>query len=145
MIDPNLRRTIILDNFQNPANKGLKNNEDYIKINTNNESCIDELDFELKIENNIIKDLIFDGEACAISTSSASIMIKTLLNKNVDDAINIINNYQNMIEEKQYDSDILEEAIVFDEIYKQPNRKKCALLSWNGLLKALIDYKSNNI
>ena len=144
MIDPNLRRTIILDNFQNPVNKGLKNNKDYIKINTNNESCIDELDFELKIENNIIKDLVFDGEACAISTSSASIMIKTLLNKNIDEAINIIKNYQNMIDENEYNSEILEEAIVFDEIYKQPNRKKCALLSWNGLLKTLIDYKSNN-
>lgn len=144
MIDPNLRRSIILDNFQNPINKGLKNNKDYIKINTNNESCIDELDFELLIENNKIKDLVFDGEACAISTSSASIMIKTLLNKTVDEAINIIKNYQNMIDEKEFDSKILEEAIVYDEIYKQPNRKKCALLSWNGLLNTLNEYKSNN-
>lgn len=142
MIDPNLRRAIILDNFQNPVNRGLKNNKDYIKINTNNESCIDELDFELKIEDNIIKDIVFDGEACAISTSSASIMIKTLLSKTVDDAINIIKNYQNMIDEEEYNAEVLEEAIVYDEIYKQPNRKKCALLSWNGILKALEDYKS---
>ena len=131
MIDSNLKRTLILDNFQNPINKGLKNNKDYIKINTNNESCIDELDFELKIDDNIIKDLVFDGEACAISTSSASVMIKILLNKTVDEAINIIKNYQNMINEKSYNTDILEEATIFDEIYKQPARKKCALLSWN--------------
>ena len=117
-MDANLRRTIMLDNFQNPMNRGLKGEKDYIKINTNNESCIDELDFELKIEDNIIKDLVFDGEACAISTSSASIMIKTLLNKTVDEAIEIIKNYQNMIDEKEYDEDKLGEAIIYDEIYK---------------------------
>ncbi len=144
-MDANLRRTIMLDNFQNPMNRGLKGEKDYIKINTNNESCIDELDFELKIEDNIIKDLVFDGEACAISTSSASIMIKTLLNKTVDEAIEIIKNYQNMIDEKEYDEDKLGEAIIYDEIYKQPNRKKCALLSWNGLLKELEKYKNRNI
>ncbi|MBQ7140043.1 MAG: SUF system NifU family Fe-S cluster assembly protein [Bacilli bacterium] len=139
-MDPNLRRTIILDNYQNPTNKGLIEDEGYIKLNTNNESCIDEFDFQIKIENNIIKDIRFDGEACAISTSSASIMIKTLIGKTIDEALNIINNYENMIDEKEYDSNILEEANVYDEIYKQPNRKKCALLSWSGLKSVLIKH-----
>lgn len=140
-MDPNLRRTIILDNYQNPTNKGLIDDEGYIKLNTNNESCIDEFDFQIKIEDNIIKDIRFDGEACAISTSSASIMIKTLIGKTIDEALNIINNYENMIDEKEYNSNILEEANVYDEIYKQPNRKKCALLSWSGLKSVLINHK----
>jgi len=140
-MDPNLRRTIILDNYQNPTNKGLIDDEGYIKLNTNNESCIDEFDFQIKIEDSIIKDIRFDGEACAISTSSASIMIKTLIGKTVDEALNIINNYENMIDEKEYDSNILEEANVYNEIYKQPNRKKCALLSWSGLKNVLTNYK----
>lgn len=143
-MDPNLRRTIILDNYQNPMNRGLIDEEGYIKVNANNESCIDELDFMIKIEDDVIKDIRFDGEACAISTSSASIMIKTLIHKTVDEALNIINNYENMIDEKEYNSDILEEANVYDEIYKQPNRKKCALLSWSNLKKALDDYKKDN-
>ena len=139
-MDQNLKRSILLENFQNPVNKGLIDDNSYIKINTNNESCIDELDFMLKIENNIITDIRFDGEACAISTSTASIMIKTLINKTVDEALDIINNYQNMIDEQEYNPEILEEAIVYDEIYKQPNRKKCALLPWNGIKEALINY-----
>ena len=143
-MDSNLRRTIILDNYQNPVNRGLIDDEGYIKVNTNNESCIDELDFMIKIEDYIIQDIRFDGEACAISTSAASIMIKTLIHKTVDEALEIINNYENMIDEKEYDGEILEEAIVYDEIYKQPNRKKCALLSWSGLKKVLLDYKLNN-
>ena len=139
-MDQNLKRSILLDNFQNPTNKGLIDDDSYIKINTNNESCIDELDFMIKIEDNIIKDIRFDGEACAISTSTASIMIKTLINKTVDNALEIINNYQNMIDEREYNADILEEAIAYDEIYKQPNRKKCALLPWNGIKEVLMQY-----
>ena len=141
-MDQNLKRSILLDNFQNPVNKGLIDDDSYIKINTNNESCIDELDFMIKIENGIIKDIRFDGEACAISTSTASIMIKTLINKTVDNALEVINNYQNMIDEKEYNAEILEEAICYDEIYKQPNRKKCALLPWNGMNEVLLKYKN---
>jgi len=139
-MDQNLKRSILLDNFQNPINKGLIDDDSYIKINTNNESCIDELDFMIKIEDDIIKDIRFDGEACAISTSTASIMIKILINKSVDSALEIINNYQNMIDEKEYNKEILEEAIAYDEIYKQPNRKKCALLPWNGIKEVLQKY-----
>ena len=42
-----------------------------------------------------------------------------------------------MINEKEYNKDILESAIVYDDIYRQPNRKKCALLSWWGIEKII--------
>ena len=141
-MDPNLKRSLLLENFQNPTNKGLIDDDSYIKVNTNNESCIDELDIMIKIEDNIIKDMRFDGEACAISTSTASVMIKTLIGKSVSDALNIINNYENMIDEKEYNEEIIGEAIIYNEIYKQPNRKKCALLPWNGIKEVLLKYKS---
>lgn len=143
-MDPNLKRSLLLENFQNPVNRGLIDDKSYIKVNTNNESCIDELDIMIKIEDSIIKDMRFDGEACAISTSTASVMIKTLIGKTVDEALNIINNYQNMIDEKEYNSEILGEAIIYDEIYKQPNRKKCALLPWDGIKRVLTEYKLNS-
>ena len=143
-MDANLKRSLLLENFQNPVNRGLIDDESYIKVNTNNESCIDELDIMIKIEESIIKDIRFDGEACAISTSTASVMIKILIDKTVDEALNIINNYQNMIDEKEYNSEIIGEAIIYDEIYKQPNRKKCALLPWDGIKKILIEYKLNS-
>ena len=140
-MDQNLKRSLLLENFQNPTNKGLIDDDSYIKVNTNNESCIDELDIMIKIDDNIIKDMRFDGEACAISTSTASVMIKTLIGKSVDEALNIINNYQNMIEEKEYNEEIIGEAIIYNEIYKQPNRKKCALLPWDGIKKVLVENK----
>jgi len=140
-VDNNFKRSIILEHYENPKNRGLIDDDSYIRVNMNNESCIDEIDLMVKIENNKIVDIRFDGEACAICTSSTSIMINTLIGKTIDEVENIYNNYTNMIEEKDYDSEILEEAIVYEDIYKQPNRKKCALLPWWGIEKVLKQIK----
>lgn len=143
-MDENLKRSIILEHYQHPINKGLVDDPKYLKIKMNSESCIDEIDLIIKIEDNIIKDIRFDGEACAISTSSTSIMIETLIGKSVNEAKEIIENYYNMINEMEYNSNILEQAVVYEDIHNQPNRKKCALLSWQGidrLLKELGKYE----
>ena len=129
-MDENLKRTIILDHYQHPHHKGLIDDDSYHKVNMNNESCIDEVNLMVKLEDGIIKDIRFDGEACAICTSSTSILVDTLIGKTLDEARDIYNNFVNMIDEKKYNSDILRQAIVYDTISKQPNRKKCARLPW---------------
>lgn len=136
-MDKNIRREIILDNYQNPMNRGLTNDDEYIHQNTNSDSCIDNIDMQLKVENGVIKDILFDGEACAICTSATSLLIKTLIGKTLSDAKNILTNYENMINEKEYDEKVLGELIVYDEIYMQPNRKMCALLPSNAVEKIL--------
>ena len=128
MMDDNLRREIILDNYNNPNNRGLIEDDSYLKVNTNSESCIDNLDFMMKVEEGVIKDIRFDGEACAISTSATSIMINSLIGKSIEEVKKILINYRNMINEEEYDSELLGELNVYDQICKQPNRKKCALL-----------------
>ena len=122
-MDSNLRRSIILDNYNNPNNRQRHDNDDYIKTNSRNISCIDNIDVYIKIEDNTIKDITYEGEACAISISSSSIISNLLKDKTLEQAKEIINNYYNMIEEKEYNKELLEEANVFDEIYKQPSRK----------------------
>ena len=144
-MNQDLKRSIILEHYQHPKNRGLVEDNNYIKINMNNESCIDEIDLMIKIENNKITDAKFDGEACAICISSTSIMIETLIGKTIEEAKIIIENYYNMINEKQYDSNVLEQAIVYDDIYLQPNRKKCALLSWWGIEKGVKEYDNNEV
>lgn len=127
-MDENLRREIILDNYQDPMNRGLIADDSYLKVNTSSESCIDNLDFMMKVENGVMKDIRFDGEACAISTSATSIMIRSLIGKKIEDVKKILINYQKMINEEEYDENILGELNVYDTICKQPNRKNCALL-----------------
>ena len=46
-----------------------------------------------------------------------------------------------MIEEKEYDQSLLGEAVVYDDIAKQPSRKKCATLTWNGVYQKLLSLK----
>ena len=127
-MDSNFKREIILDNYQDPMNRGLIQDDSYLKTKTSSENCIDDLDFMVKIKDGIIEDIRFDGEACAISTSATSIMIRKLIGKNIEEVKTILENYQNMIEEKEYDEELLGELCVYDEISKQPNRVHCALI-----------------
>ncbi len=136
-MDSNIKRSIIIDNYQNPTNRGLKNNKDSIKVKANNESCIDEIDLEIQITDDKLVNIHFDGEACAICTASTSIMIQKLLNKTKEEAIKIIDEFNNMINEKEYDEKLLGQATAFNEVSKQPNRIKCATLTWNSLKKVL--------
>ena len=143
-MDDNLRREIILDNYTNPENKGRVEDKDYIYVNTNNSSCIDNIDLYILIENNTIKDIKFDGEACAISTASTSIMTKELIGKTLEEAKKYIENFYNMIEERPYDEELLNEALAFSEIYKQANRKTCATLPYKGILNAIKKYEEKH-
>ena len=135
-MDKDIKRSIILDNYQNPNNKRVSGTG-YIKINTRNVSCIDNLDIYLKIENDIIKDVSFEGEACVISISSTNILTNLLIGKTKEEGIYLINNYLKMINEEEYDKEVLKELLVFDDTSKQPSRIKCATLSANGIKKFL--------
>lgn len=139
-----MKREIILDHYQNPRNRGLIEDETYLKSDTNNESCIDEIHLMVKIIDDKIIDARFDGEACAICTSSTSIMVETLIGKTVEEAIIIYENFSHMLNEEPYEKKVLEQAFVYDAIYQQPNRKKCALLPWWGFEKIINQYKNND-
>ena len=135
--DPMMIRQVILDHYQYPRNKGLTNDFRYGKVRMNSESCVDDINVEMLVEDGVIKDIKFDGIACTISTASTSIMSELLKNKTVEEATNIINNYMNMIDEKEYDEDLLEEAGAFKNTYKQANRIKCATIGWRGVQELL--------
>ena len=57
--------------------------------------------------------------------------------KTVEEVRKIINNYEKMLNEEEYDENILEELNVYDEVYKQPSRKRCALLPFEAIKKAI--------
>ena len=132
-MDSELKRELILENFNNPTNKGLLNDSSYKKEEKNNSSCIDHFTIELKLEDNIIKDIRFDGEACAIATSSLSIAISKLIGKSKEEALNIIDNYNKMIEGNEYNKELLEELSIYEDVSKQPARVKCATLGIEGI------------
>ena len=142
-MDNEMKRTIILDNYQNPRNRGIPNDDSYIKINSNNQSCIDNIDIYVKLDEDKIKDIKYEGEACVIAISSTSILSDMLIGKSISEAKEILKNYYNMIEEREYNSELLEEANVYDDIYKQPSRKTCATLFARGISNLISDKEMN--
>jgi len=139
-MDNELKREIILDNYKYPFNKDGKDELGYEKVNANNVSCVDDIDLYINIKDNIIKDIRFNGEACAISTASTSIMLKNIIGKNIEDAKKYITNFMNMVNELEYDENLLEEGVAFSEIYKQENRKNCVTLPYVNIIKILDSY-----
>lgn len=67
-------------------------------------------------------------------------MITNLIGKTVEEAKKYVQNFEAMIEEKAYDEELLEEALAYNEVYKQNNRKNCALLPYKGIRKVLDRY-----
>ena len=126
----------------NPLNRGIKD-DSYIKVNTNSPTCIDNIDIYILFDKDIIKDISFEGEACAISTSAASIMTKLIKGKTIKEVKQLINDYNDMIETGNGKDD-LEEALAYSNIYLQQNRKSCATIPWMGLKKAIEEYESIN-
>ena len=140
-MDNNLRREIIVDNASNPFHKETRG-DDFIKANTHNESCIDNINLYVKIKDDKIIDAYFDGEACAITTSATSIMLKNIIGKTVDEAREIMLEYYKMINEEEYKEDSLGELNVYSDISKQASRKKCAILPFQTLEKTLKIYEN---
>ena len=137
-MDSEMKRAIIIDNYNDAKNREIPSDKDgYILINSNNQSCIDNIDIYVKLDGDKITDIKFEGEACVIAISSTSILSDMLIGKSIDEAKKIIENYINMIEEREYDSDTLGEAIVYSDIYKQPSRKNCATLFVRGMSKVI--------
>ena len=76
-----------------------------------------------------------------IAISSTSILSDMLIGKTKEEAQKILENYFNMIEEREYDSTLLAEANVYEEMYKQPSRKTCATLFARGINGVLYEEK----
>ena len=139
MDDPMILRSIIMDHYEYPRNHELTEKEDYKKKHMASESCIDDIYVQAKIEDGIVEDIRFDGVACTISTASTSIMSELLKGKTAQEAKHIIENYYQMIDQKEYDEELLEEAVAFHNVGKQANRIKCATIGWKAMEELLLE------
>ncbi len=120
-------REIILDHYRNPRNKGKIENPD-VTIHDSNPLCGDEIDLFLKVDNDNVKDIKFDGKGCAICLASASMLTEMVINKPLTKAKEISK------------EDILENIGLTN---LGPTRIKCALLSLKVLKMGMIKYYSD--
>ena len=137
-----MMREIIMDHYSNPIHKKTPSSkDDYLSIEMNSASCIDDIFIYLKVEKGIIKDACFDGVACTISTASTDILCDLVINQKKDRALYIIEEYKKMIYEKEFDDEAVGELIAFINTHKQASRIKCATLGSDGITKLLENVK----
>ena len=126
-----LYNDLIMEHSMNSYNKKKLEKCDLCEKG-HNPNCGDEIEIEVKLDGDIIKDMSFTGHGCAISQASASIMIDTLRGKNIKQAQEIIKTFIEMIKRETKDEEELkklEDAIAFKNVSNMPARVKCALLA----------------
>ena len=139
-----LYRTVIMDNYKNPKNKGLVKSDKYHFVHLNNPSCGDDMNVELYIENGIVKEIHHDGKGCSICCSSASVMSDVLTGKTVEEAKAIILDFYGLVMGNlPEDEDRLCEAIAYMGVKDFPARIKCATLSWKAIEKAIEEVEAS--
>ena len=141
MMDKEIKREIMLDHYSNPNNKKTISDDRYKSIHNASESCIDDVTVYMLAEDNVIKDVKFDGVGCTICTSSTDIMCDLVIGKTFSQAKEIINNYYNMIDENDFNEDLLEEANAFDTLSKQANRIKCGTIGIHAIEDLIKEYE----
>lgn len=130
---------LIMEHSMNSYNKKKLKYATYSEMG-HNPNCGDEINIEIKLNGDIIEDMAFTGNGCAISMSSTSIMIDTLKGKTLEESKKIIDTFIKMIKREIKDErelEKLEDAIAFKNISNMPARVKCALLAWHTIEELL--------
>lgn len=91
-----LYRSVIMDHYKNPRNKGSLEN-DAVTIDMNNPTCGDRIHLTLKVTDGVVEDAKFDGEGCSISMSSASMMTQIVKGKKIEEALELSDIFSKMM------------------------------------------------
>lgn len=102
-----------------------------------NPLCGDKLTVYVIIENNKITNILFNGEGCAISVASASLMTEAVKNKTLEEFYSLFNDFHGVLAEGKLATDSLGKLAVFTGVAEFPMRVKCATLAWHTLKAAL--------
>ena len=138
-----LYQEIILDHGKNP--RKLRKTTNFNKdAKGHNPLCGDKVHVYLKLdEDKKVQDISFEGQGCAISMASASIMTDLVKGKEEYEVKEIVKDFLEMIKEKdKLNNKILEEnektkLMCLSGVKKYPMRVKCATLSWHTLTSAI--------
>ncbi|WP_308557737.1 Fe-S cluster assembly sulfur transfer protein SufU [uncultured Lactobacillus sp.] len=143
-----LYRQVILENAQNPRNRGEIDNADR-QTTIYNPSCGDKLHLTLKLSDDqkVIKQIAFEGQGCTISQASASLMTTLMTGKSQDEAIRLSKLFSDLAmghEHPEEEIDQLKDAKILTSIMEFPARIKCATLAWWGLDRMLLGESKEN-
>jgi nitrogen fixation protein NifU and related proteins len=133
-----LYHDVILDHNRAPQNYRPMENANR-KVEGNNPLCGDRLTVWLRMEDDVIADVTFQGLGCAISMASASLMTSSVKGKTRAEAEALFDRFRRMITGSvaPAESESLGKLAVFSGVSEFPIKVKCASLSWHALKAAL--------
>lgn len=132
-----LYRTLIKEHSKNPKNKG-RLADATAEMELFNPSCGDLVTVQFKVENQKVSDIRFDGNGCAISMASASIMTELMKGETVERALELTELFYEMVKgNEKIETKSLEDAVYLQGVSKFPTRIRCATLSWHALEEGL--------
>jgi len=138
-----LYQDIILEHGKSPRNLGKCEGYSH-EAKGYNPLCGDKVHVYLKSDNKKkVENLTFEGDGCAISLASASIMTELVKGKSFDETKEIMNAFLNMIKKtseiqsNHLDDDQKTKLMSLSGVKQFPMRVKCATLSWHTLISAI--------
>src|SRR3989441_8538293 len=122
-----LYQELILDHYRRPRNKGTLEHATHT-VSLNNPLCGDEIDLQLRVDGDVIKDARFIGRGCSISQAAASMMTQLLKDKSVPQALALADRMRAMMQgdERAARDKSLGELRALAGASKFPVRVKCA-------------------
>ncbi|MCP4643117.1 MAG: SUF system NifU family Fe-S cluster assembly protein [bacterium] len=134
-----LYEQVILEHNKSPRNYGKMDHAD-VATEGYNPLCGDHFTIYIKLEDDVIEDVRFDGAGCAIAKSSASIMTTLLKGKTRAEAEELFKQFHRMVTsdpETPVDETTVTKLKVFSGVREFPVRIKCATLAWHTMLAGL--------
>jgi len=131
-----LYRDVILDHNRRPRNFGGLEPAD-ASVEGFNPMCGDRLTLRLNLAGDTISDIRFEGEGCAISTASASLMTEAVKGKSRADALKLFDRVHQLLTGAAPAGEELGKLAALSGVREYPARVKCASLCWHTLNAAL--------
>jgi nitrogen fixation NifU-like protein len=131
-----LYQEMIVDHGKHPRNFGALPAANHTHAG-HNPLCGDKLVVYVLESNGIVEDLAFQGEGCAISMASASLMTESVKGKSLAEINVLFDLFHHLVTEGKSESDDLGKLEVFGGVAEFPVRVKCASLAWHTLKAAL--------
>ena len=137
-----LYQEILLDHARHPRRRG-EIGEGEALADLENPVCGDHVRVRLRIEEGRVKDLLFDGKGCAISTASSSLLAEYAEGRTVAELRESIARFTAALRgEGSLDEFVDSDLRALEGVKEFPMRIKCATLAWHALAQAL-DHAEN--
>jgi nitrogen fixation protein NifU and related proteins len=134
-----LYQEIILDHYKRPHGRGLREPFD-AEAHHVNPTCGDEVTLRVRLVDDVVEDVSYEGMGCSISQASASVLHELMRGASVADSLKRHDAFASLMAGRgqvEPDEALLEDAVAFAGVAKYPARVKCALLPWMAYKDAL--------